>query len=85
MPTESHELLDVLHRDDEVSPVLCHNAVEIIHSEKSVCPVWNLFSRLRRVYYDSRTDTLLQAAADSMVITFTVGDNLAQVTIINMF
>ena len=38
MPTESHELLDVLHRDDEVPPVLCHNAVGIIHSEKKCAP-----------------------------------------------
>ena len=53
------------------------------HREKSVCTVWKIFSRLRRSFYDSRKELYFQAAK-CIVTTLTVGNNLAQVIIINM-
>ena len=42
-----------------------------------------MFSRLRRLFYDSSRGHYFQAA-ECIVTTFTVGNNLAQVIIINM-
>ena len=41
-----------------------------------------MFSRLRRLFYDSSRGHYFQAA-ECIVTTFTVGNNLAQVIIIN--